>query len=268
MLFTSRVTHGTAPPRRYALFLHGILGTGSNLRALAKGFIEVRAAEGWGALLVDLRCHGRSQDEAPPHTLEACVQDLLALEADAPIEAVIGHSFGGKVAMLFAAARPLSYLAVLDSTPSARPEGQGSESVLQVSRALESLPPTFARRDDFAALLQGHPGMTPAIIAWLAMNVEACDQGYRFRLHMPNIRALLASYFHRDAWQEVEALASSQAQIDFVVAGKGSVLSQDDQVRIRALAHVRTVTLPTAGHWVHVDDPQGLLKTVTAHHLP
>jgi esterase len=265
MLFTSRVVTAQAP-KRYALFLHGILGTGSNLRALAKGFIEARAAEAWGALLVDLRCHGRSQGLAAPHTLDACVADLVELGnvQNAPIEGIVGHSFGGKVAMLYAAEAKLSYLAVLDSTPSARPSGEGSESVLRVVEALESLPQHFATREDFTRLLLLREGVTPAIAAWLAMNVEADpEHGYRFRVQMPNIRALLADYFARDVWLTLDARKAPQ-ETHFVIAGKGSVLSPADQARLKSLPQVRTTVLPDAGHWVHVDAPDALLRALTS----
>jgi esterase len=263
MLFSSRVTTAV-PPQRYALFLHGILGTGSNLRALAKGFVDARAAEAWGALLVDLRCHGRSQGLPAPHTLGACVADLaeLAKVQDAPIEGIVGHSFGGKVAMMYAHEAKLPYLAVLDSTPSARPSGTGSESVLRVVEALESLPPSFGTRDEFTKLLRAREGVTPAIAAWLAMNVEAADGGYRFRVQMPDIRALLADYFTHDTWYTLDSRAAQETH--FVIAGKGSVLSPADQTRLRALPHVRTTVLGGAGHWVHVDAPDALLLALCA----
>ena len=61
----------------------------------------------WRAVLVDLRMHGASQDFSPPHTLAACVADLRALENSiGPFHGVIGHSFGGKVALELVGAPP------------------------------------------------------------------------------------------------------------------------------------------------------------------
>jgi esterase len=270
MLFTSRVL-GASPPRRWALFLHGILGTGPNLRALAKHFIEAREAEGWGAILVDLRAHGRSQDLPPPHTMEACVRDLeeLAAAESLPVDAVIGHSFGGKIALLYASAKEgdLSYVAVLDSAPSARPSGEGSESILHVLQALALLPSTFQKREDFSAQLLTQQGITPGIAAWLAMNLEARDNTYRFRLNLHTIRELLADYFEQDAWPVLETLPG-RVVFDMVLGGKSNVLSPSDRTRLHAAeaqsqGRVRTVTLANAGHWVHVDDPEGLQKALS-----
>jgi hypothetical protein len=48
----------------------------------------------------------------------------------------------------------------------------------------------------------------------------------------------------------------------FVLAGPLSVLSASDRARLLALADrgvLRVRTLQDAGHWLHVDDPAGLL---------
>src|SRR5690349_17274119 len=72
--------------RGLLLFLHGILGTGANWRSIAKRVISEQP--GLGAVLVDLRMHGRSQHFAPPHTVAAAAQDLVALEASLPTKVV------------------------------------------------------------------------------------------------------------------------------------------------------------------------------------
>src|SRR5438067_11845085 len=85
-------------PERAIAFLHGILGRGINLRTIARRFVEARP--GWTAWLVDLRGHGRSPKGAPNPSLETAARDVLnlAAQADLPLAALVGHSFGGKVA--------------------------------------------------------------------------------------------------------------------------------------------------------------------------
>ena len=87
----------TGITERYVLFLHGILGSGSNLRTLAKRVCAQRL--GLGAVLVDLRMHGRSQDFSGPHTVAAAAEDVAALVASLslPIDSAVAHSFGGKI---------------------------------------------------------------------------------------------------------------------------------------------------------------------------
>jgi pimeloyl-ACP methyl ester carboxylesterase len=110
-------------PRAWALFTHGIYGSGGNWRAIARQVVARRPE--WGVVLVDLRHHGRSEPGDPPHTVAACAGDMVALAdelsgAGKIVRATLGHSFGGKVML---SARPHLEPAqtwVLDSTPSAR----------------------------------------------------------------------------------------------------------------------------------------------------
>ena len=139
----------TAPgvtPTRWAWVLHGILGSGQNLRAVAKR-LAADLPE-WGFVLPDLRHHGESHDLPGPDTLRACVADLDALAADLGIapRTAIGHSFGGKIAYVWgevheARGEPVDRVWALD-VPPGLPMGPAAESseVLQVVRTLRELP--------------------------------------------------------------------------------------------------------------------------------
>jgi len=112
-----------AQPERVIAFLHGILGRGLNLRTIARRFVEARP--NWSALLLDLRGHGRSAKGSAGPSLEAAARDVveLARRADLPLGAILGHSFGGKVAL--EAARladlgSLEHLISIDSVPGSR----------------------------------------------------------------------------------------------------------------------------------------------------
>jgi esterase len=256
-------SEGTSPDR-VVLVLHGILGTGTNLRPVAQAFAE--SDPRYLPVLVDLRQHGRSQGFVAPYTLEACASDLVTLEQalPLPVTAVLGHSFGGKVALAYHAARPeLERVITLDSAPGARPERYGSEDTLAVLDMLESLPPTFERRDAFLAAVTG-TGHSRMIADWLAMNLERTDDGFRLRLDLGSIRALLEDYFTRDLWP---VIASSKAQIDLVVGGRSAVWNEEDRRALRALeaesgGRVRGHVLPNAGHWIHVQDFEGVRKAI------
>lgn len=92
------------------LVLHGLLGTGRNLRSITTNLCRAAAdASGrpFRALLVDLRCHGKSARNVgslhPPHTLAAAAADVIRLwqhqlHGTAP-DVLVGHSLGGKVAL-------------------------------------------------------------------------------------------------------------------------------------------------------------------------
>jgi pimeloyl-ACP methyl ester carboxylesterase len=239
-------------PTRHVLVLHGILGMGNNLRALGQAF--VREHPSIACVLVDLRMHGRSQGFEPPHDIDACAADLCALESalSLPVSGVFGHSFGGKVALAYAAQRPaLDHIALLDSGPFARPDRRGSEHTMAVLDMLDALPERFESRAAFIA-------------EWLAMNLERSDTGYRFRLDVSAIRALLDDYFARDLWR---VLATHEARIDVVIGRQSNIWDTTERERLTELAQRRArlrIHELDAGHWVHVDDPSGLLGALSA----
>jgi pimeloyl-ACP methyl ester carboxylesterase len=245
--------------------LHGILGTGANLRGLAQGLLK-HAPAGRAFVLVDLRMHGRSQYFVAPHDLEACARDLSHLQQSLgwPVREVIGHSFGGKVALTFAAAHgDLERLAMLDSAPGARTTRRGSEDTLRVLEMLEALPRTFARREDFVAEVEAR-GFSRMLGEWLAMNLVRTEDVFRMRLDLSAIHALIDDYFVQDLWPALEQLS---CRTDLVIGGRSTVFDPTERARASALAassggRVRVHVIEEAGHWLHVDAPDALLQAL------
>jgi esterase len=251
------------PPRRWILFLHGILGSGANWRGFAKSLLG--ACPGWGAALVDLRMHGASQGLPPPHTVRAAAADLASIELPGPLGAVVGHSFGGKVALAYAATAPrgLGRVWVLDASPSARPEGRGSEGTLRVVAFLEQMAFPLPSRQAFLDAVVG-AGFELPLAQWLAMNLKATDDGFRLRVDLGAIRSMLDDYLALDLWGVLEAPPEG-VDLHLVLGGRSNVFSPDDLARAGALrrgGRVGLSVLPEAGHWVHVDDPQGLFAII------
>jgi pimeloyl-ACP methyl ester carboxylesterase len=262
------VTPKDVTPSRWMLFLHGILGTGGNWRTIARQWVEKRPR--WGAVLVDLRMHGHSQGFAPPHTLAACAADLIALEAHVPgaIEGVLGHSFGGKVALEYLVRKggDLALALILDSCPGARPDHRGSELTMGTLRLLERMPRELARREDFVAWLENE-GVMRDMAQWLAMNVKRTPQGtFVYGVDLRAIHALLDDYFARDLWRPIEA-PPGRARVELLVGGASPVLDDADRRRAARAAErnphrVGVEIVPGAGHWVHVDAPRAVLEAI------
>lgn len=260
-------------PQQWMLFLHGIMGQGTNFRGLAKRWIAAREAKGarWGAILIDLREHGRSLGFPAPHTVAACAEDVFALEAALGLRVcgAIGHSFGGKVALAWMAARtePPAELWTLDSNPGTRIDAQGSETTLHVVQVLRGAPARFAARGDFTRYALG-AGLSPMIAEWLAMNVlPTADGDFVFRLSLDSIEALLNDYFASDLWQVVEH-APYACKVHLVIGGRSTVYDGDDCTRARRIemlsdGRVCVHILEHAAHWIHVDAPEELLALLT-----
>lgn len=257
-----------ASPTRALAFLHGILGTGVNLRAVARRVVEARPQ--WSAVLVDLRAHGQSQGRDGPDTLDAAAKDLLDTFAGLtpPVRGLVGHSFGGKVALRYAQLAPLDELVLVDSAPGLRLDHAGSEATMGVVALLGALPRTWPTRDAFVRAVEAQ-GQSKGVAQWLAMNLEREGTSFRFVLELERIHALLDSYFQADLWPVVEASARGEGPRVHVVLGERSrVFDHDDRVRVTALESASagrvSLDLLPAGHWVHVDDFEGLVRTVVA----
>ncbi|MBX3198481.1 MAG: alpha/beta hydrolase [Labilithrix sp.] len=271
-LAVAPVTAPDAAPTQWLVFLHGILGSGANWRSFARQIVAAKPA--WGALLVDIRLHGDSQDIPPPHTIEAAARDIVEAIPDVagvgrtPVRGVLGHSFGGKVgielARQLAAAPngPLDALIVVDSTPGARPDFRGSSGVRHIVELLTELPEAFPDRNAFTAWAEER-GVSRPTAMWLAMNVRPVPNTTRFefRLDIPSIRAMMDDYFARDLWPVLEA-PPGHMKTRLIAGGDSEVLDDADRERGRALPSVSVDVIPNAGHWVHVDAPDALRELV------
>lgn len=252
-----------AQPERYIAFLHGILGQGNNWRGIARQLVKARPD--WGAVLVDLRAHGDSRHLSPPDSLAAAADDVARLARTLPIGAVLGHSFGGKVAVALLERMRVPTLFVVDSQPGARPDRRGSEGTMAVVRMLAELPDRFDSRDAFKAHVNA-AGYGDTMASWLAMSLDRVEGGFRFGLEVPRIEALLDDYFARDLFPLLDPPPAG-TDVHLVIGGRSSVWSEDERERAGALrarqpGAVHVHVLERADHWVHVDDPEGLFAIV------
>jgi len=263
LLASAFVTADASDLRRTIVLLHGIYGRGRNWAAVARS-LTARRPE-WAAALVDLRLHGASPAFEPPHTVAACAADVgdrLARADDwpAPVAAVVGHSFGGKVALSLladgAAAPPsqsLSQVWIVDSTPAASEPAGTAWRMLDLVRAL---PQRVAKRADaIDGLTAG--GIAPDVAAWMASNLRREGDGLVWALDWDAMEALLRDFFARDLWPIVEAPPSGVA-LHFIKATESSRLSEDACARLETIGratgrvHLHRVE---GGHWIHADNP-------------
>src|SRR5687768_11357079 len=123
-LATQIVSAPESTPDRTLVFLHGILGSGANWRTFAKQVVAAKPR--WRAMLVDLRLHGDSTDLPPPHTVDTAANDIVETMQGSKVDAILGHSFGGKVALALAEklSGDLDRLFVVDANPGSRPDAR------------------------------------------------------------------------------------------------------------------------------------------------
>lgn len=248
-------------------FLHGIFGAGRNWASVARELARRRPE--WGAVLVDLRLHGDSRGFGWPHTLGACARDVRELAAGpgppGGLSAVLGHSFGGKVALALVRDRhPGPRQAwIVDSTPDASPPGGAAAEMLE---AVRSLPGPFEDRREAIDGLEAR-GFGPFVAGWMATNLERGEGGLRWRFDPDEVEALLADFFRTDLWSAVEAPPEG-LELRFVKAEESGVLTEEACRRIEAAGretgrvHLHRVA---GGHWLNADNPDALLDLLATH---
>ena len=260
-----------ATPTRTAFLLHGILGAGRNWRTFARRLAGRRPD--WRVVLVDLRHHGLSPALPAPDTLAACADDVAALAAKLGTpSALLGHSFGGKVALMYASrhGRDLQAVGVLDSLP-AEPDpdltAARSSEVARVLAALAEVPVPAADRKTVRAALSAQ-GLSDGLVMWLLTSLRSGASGWTWVWDLQAIHRLLVDYWQSDLWGVVEGPRSQSGfdgELTFVRAGKSDRWTPEVLERFARLPASRAtlVTLPDAGHWLHVDDPEGTLRVVS-----
>ncbi len=247
---------------RLAFVCHGILGSRQNWR----GFVRHLAADlpEWRFVLLDHRNHGDAAGAPGPHTVDACADDLASLAAHLgqPPEVVVGHSFGGKVVLAYSERHgaDLEQVWVLDASPEAwSAEAAAGNDVSRVVAALGAVPQPLARRDDVVEILTGQ-GFSMMLARWMTTNLRGGPGGYRWRFDLPAVREMMVDYYRRDLWLALEA---PRVAPEVVVVRAALSDRWDDAVLERIAsppggAPTRLVTLPDAGHWLHVDQPDAL----------
>lgn len=250
-----------------AFILHGILGSLGNWRSWARRF--VRELPTWRAVLVDLRNHGANEPAPPPHDLEACAKDLarLARALEVQPRVVVGHSFGGKVALTYArdqAEPSLEQVWVLDSQLHGDPKEDREPASLIAH--LRDMPAPFESREGMARRLTS-AGFSPSVASWMTTNLERRGDGrFDWRFDLEGVVEMMRAYFATDLWPVVEDDDPYGPQLHIVRAERGDRWPDAVIERLETAAALsRRVffhVLPDAGHWVHVDNPEGLLELV------
>lgn len=249
------------------VFLHGLFGQGRNWTTIGRAI-----AERHRVVLVDLPDHGRSGWTESFDLLAMTAAVAVAIDesfdgAQGPPSAVVGHSLGGKVAMLLALLHPekVSRLVVADMSPVTYPSGGGGgRGFGDYIRALRSLDlASIHRREDAdEALKAAIP--SDGVRLFLLQNLRRDGEGWRWQMNLDVIERDLAAV---STWPE-ESLAGVAAYDGPVlwVAGERSDYVTDEYAPAMArwFPHYRKVTIKGAGHWVHSDQPEVFTQVLTS----
>jgi len=242
-------TFGQGDP---VLILHGLFGMLDNWQTIAR-----QLAKNYTVFIVDQRNHGRS-----PHTdihdypsmaedLRVFMEDQFVLKAH-----LIGHSMGGKTAMQLALHYPdmIDKLVVVDIAPKTYPSGHHEIfqalfdldlKEVQSRKEIDQQLSAFIKEPGVRQFLMKNVARDPDLGFRLKMNLPVIFQGYDQILQVPEME----EPFHGESL--------------FIKGGDSRYIDAEDLPLIQEFfPEARLETIPGAGHWVHADQPQMLLKSI------
>jgi pimeloyl-ACP methyl ester carboxylesterase len=242
---------GDGPP---LVILHGLFGSGRNWHAIGK-----RLARHHRVHVVDARNHGRSP-WAEPMTYEAMVDDVRAFLDRQGIgrTVVLGHSMGGKTAMLFALlhADRVDGLIFVDIAPVAY-----DHTFVPYVRAMERLdiggrPP----RAELERRLNEEIGDL-ATCRFLLQNLTARHDHYTWRINLAAIRRHMADL---TGFPDVGFFVYDGPSLALCGALSDYVSPAHHEKTWALFPQTRFEVVPEAGHRVHADRPEQFLEAVEA----
>ena len=242
---------GEGPP---VYLLHGLYGSGRNLGTVARGI-----SDRFRAVSLDLRNHGASP-WSESMTYWSMAEDLaMAIEADRLGPArVVGHSMGGKAAMVLALRRPelVDRIAVVDIAPIRYSHDQRT-----LLRIMQGIDPDSIRSRMDANLLLAAVVPEEQVRGFLLQNlVRGDDTRFRWRINLSVIDKNMDHLL--DFPDELRELSYGGSAL--AVSGARSAYVDDDGVAMLRMMFpsVEHVRLEGAGHLPHVEQPAEFLDVL------
>ena len=229
------------------IILHGFLGMSDNWKTMGMQF----ASNGFEVHLLDLRNHGRSF-HSEEFSYEWMVQDLYDYcEANNLIKVnIIGHSMGGKTAMLFATTYPerVEKLIIADIGPKFYP--QHHQTILEGLNAVDfSKKPSRNEVEEILAKYITDFGTRQFLMKSLYWQ-ESGQLAFRFNLNVFNKKM-----------DEIGKSLSSNAVFNkptlFIRGGNSNYILDEDFEKIKLhFPKSKIETIPNVGHWLHAENPK------------
>jgi len=255
---------GAEGARHHLVMLHGIYGRGRNWQTIARAVVAARPD--YACWLVDLPHHGGSGAGAHGDTVRGLAADVREwLQSEGIIaSAILGHSYGGKVALALAGLareHPLQVW-VIDSTPEVKEPSGSAWGMLALVR---NRPARFATREEAVAAFE-QAGYKTGVARWMATNLARGGDGFIWRLDFDAMERLLRDFFATDLWSVVEH-PDPQHDLHFVKASESSAISEQAVRRLDAAGDRIHLHHRTGGHWLHAESPD-VVTALLVENLP
>lgn len=249
----------TAPDDRTKpalVILHGLFGNRRNW-----GLHITQLRDRFRVISVDMRNHGDSP-WSDSMTYEAMAADVAAVIRDRDIAPahVLGHSMGGKAAMVLALNAPdlVDRLIVADIPPA--PRDSGLMAYIQAMARLDVAGMT-RRAQAEAALVDAIP--EAGIRTFLAQNLAPNESGgLAWRINLSVLEDRFADIV---AFPDVDSdNAFMHPTLYLIGANSDYVLPQHHAEIDRLFPEAEIVAIPDAGHWLHAEQPDVFIQAMRA----
>jgi esterase len=235
------------------IILHGFLGMGDNWKTLAKEFSE----SNYQVHLVDQRNHGRSF-HSEDFDYELMSADLKAYCDDHNLSDIIllGHSMGGKTAMLFAAtySELVNKLIVADISPRFYPVHH--DTILEGLNSLDFS--KIKSRGEADKVLSSYI-KDQGIRMFLLKNLYWVKKGQLgLRINLPVLKENVS-----EVGEALPIHAIFNKDTLFLRGDRSEYIGEQDETIIhRHFPNSKIIAIANAGHWLHAENPKDFFTAV------
>ena len=233
------------------LILHGLFGSSDNWGTLGKKFSKNNSV-----YLIDLRNHGRS-----PHsnqmTYSDMAHDLLELIKDEKIisPTILGHSMGGKVALMFAKNYPEYVYKLIVADIGLKSYPMHHEEILN---GLNSIDLELTKsRSQAQEVIKKHISNL-GIQQFLLKNLYWIEKGkLAWRMNLKQIEINI-----EEILKEINIGNSNLKTLFLRGELSNYILEEDFQNILTAFPNGEIKTIKNVGHWLHAENPNEFYKLV------
>ena len=249
------------------VIVHGLYGSSDNWLAISK-----RLSDRYTVYSIDLRNHGRSPHH-PEHTFKAMKSDLAEFFDYHHIEEAVlmGHSMGGKTAMLYASDYPerIKKLIVVDIAPKdyLYPE-QESQYHLHRTILLAMMDVDFnyvkSRQDVEDILAEKIDSARIRQFLLKSVKNDAHSSRLKWRINVEALYNNLEEIVQGGNYKDFEDRIPITAYPVIFIRGLLSNYIREDDLRLLKMIYPESsvVDIPEAGHWLHAEQPDLFLEAV------
>jgi pimeloyl-ACP methyl ester carboxylesterase len=253
--------YGNGPP---LVILHGLYGSSDNWVTIAK-----KLGNSFTVYLPDQRNHGQSP-HSQIHDYDSMRDDLFELAGDLNLKKffLAGHSMGGKTAISFALKWPemLNGLLIADISPFTNETGRQSIYVqhFTILNAILSfdLDKISTRREAGNVLLEKIPSVK--VRELILKNLQrTADNNFAWKLNAQSILKNLEKIMEGVERQTDFSQQIIGFPVIFLKGGDSDYLPAVDFRDIRnVFPAAEIIEIPGAGHWIHIDKPDEVVKNL------